>query len=131
MAEEDAGVPMNENVTTDAVVAPTDIKKQRASRRSKVALEGLAAQKAAAKTRKSLGKESATTGARFSKASAAETNMARLQNEGGGTSVENGEERDDLVQLEEENRQLRTSLADKLRAENASLRKRLGDEIDM
>lgn len=32
----------------------------------------------------------------------------------------------DLIQLEEENKKLRKSLADKLRAENADLRKRLG-----
>jgi hypothetical protein len=130
MAEEDAGVPMSENLTTDAAVAPTEIKKQRAPRRSKAVLEGLAAQKAAAKARKSPGKKSATKGARYGKA-AAETKMAGMQNEDAETSVENGEERDNLVQLEEENSQLRRSLADKLRAENASLRKRLGDEIDM
>jgi hypothetical protein len=131
MAEEDAGIPKNEDVTTDAAVAPTDIKKQRAPRRSKAVLEGLAAQKAAAKARKSVGKKSAATGARNGKAAAAETSMARMRNEDAGTSAENVEVRDDLVQLEEENRQLRKSLADKLRAENASLRKRLGHEIDM
>ncbi|PDT41633.1 transcriptional regulator, partial [Sinorhizobium fredii] len=32
----------------------------------------------------------------------------------------------DLVQLEEENQRLRKRLAEKLRAENAELRKRLG-----
>jgi hypothetical protein len=32
----------------------------------------------------------------------------------------------DLIQLEEENKSLRRNLADKLRAENADLRKRLG-----
>ncbi|AHK47191.1 putative SyrB-like regulator (plasmid) [Ensifer adhaerens OV14] len=32
----------------------------------------------------------------------------------------------DLIQLEEENKRLRKTLADKLRAENADLRKRLG-----
>ncbi|MBB3979756.1 cell division protein ZapA (FtsZ GTPase activity inhibitor) [Rhizobium azooxidifex] len=32
----------------------------------------------------------------------------------------------DLLQLEEENRNLRKQLAEKLRAENADLRKRLG-----
>ncbi|WP_331375622.1 transposase [Sinorhizobium chiapasense] len=37
-----------------------------------------------------------------------------------------GDELADLVQLEEENQRLRTLLADKLRAENAELRKRLG-----
>ncbi|QFI68712.1 hypothetical protein EKH55_3838 [Sinorhizobium alkalisoli] len=37
-----------------------------------------------------------------------------------------GDELADLVQLEEENRRLRKLLAEKLRAENAELRKRLG-----
>jgi hypothetical protein len=32
----------------------------------------------------------------------------------------------DLIQLEEENKRLRAALAEKLRAENADLRKRLG-----
>jgi hypothetical protein len=32
----------------------------------------------------------------------------------------------DLLQLEEENKQLRKTLAEKLRTENADLRKRLG-----
>ncbi|WP_341538104.1 transposase, partial [Sinorhizobium medicae] len=37
-----------------------------------------------------------------------------------------GDELADLVQLEEENQRLRKRLAEKLRAENAELRKRLG-----
>lgn len=37
-----------------------------------------------------------------------------------------GEELADLVRLEEENQRLRKLLAEKLRAENADLRKRLG-----
>lgn len=39
-----------------------------------------------------------------------------------------GDELADLVQLEEENQRLRKRLAEKLRAENAELRKRLGLE---
>ncbi|NTF59360.1 SyrB-like regulator [Agrobacterium rhizogenes] len=43
-----------------------------------------------------------------------------------GTSVPAIDEIADLIQLEEENKRLRKTLADKLRAENADLRKRLG-----
>jgi putative transposase len=39
-----------------------------------------------------------------------------------------GDELADLVQLEKENQRLRKILAEKLRAENAELRKRLGLE---
>lgn len=42
------------------------------------------------------------------------------------TSVTASDEMADLLQLEEENKRLRQSLAEKLRAENADLRKRLG-----
>lgn len=42
------------------------------------------------------------------------------------TSVSAIDEMADLVQLEEENKRLRKTLAEKLRAENAELRKRLG-----
>ena len=37
-----------------------------------------------------------------------------------------GDEMEDLLQLEQENQRLRKLLAEKLRAENADLRKRLG-----
>jgi hypothetical protein len=40
--------------------------------------------------------------------------------------VEYGDDIADLIKLEEENKQLRQELSDKLRAENADLRKRLG-----
>jgi hypothetical protein len=43
-----------------------------------------------------------------------------------GASVPAIDEIADLIQLEEENKRLRKTLADKLRAENADLRKRLG-----
>jgi hypothetical protein len=42
------------------------------------------------------------------------------------TPVSAIDEMADLIQLEEENKSLRRNLADKLRAENADLRKRLG-----
>lgn len=44
------------------------------------------------------------------------------------TPVTAMDEMADLIQLEEENKRLRKTLADKLRAENADLRKRLGLE---
>lgn len=41
-------------------------------------------------------------------------------------SASDGDEFADLIQLEEENKRLRKALSDKLRAENADLRKKLG-----
>lgn len=43
-----------------------------------------------------------------------------------GSPASASDEMTELLQLEEENRRLRTTLAEKLRAENADLRKRLG-----
>lgn len=43
-----------------------------------------------------------------------------------GQSLSSGDELADLVRLEEENKKLRKRLAEKLRAENAELRRRLG-----
>ena len=57
---------------------------------------------------------------------ATKTRTAKQTRQAAGTSAPAIDEIADLLQLEEENKRLRKTLADKLRAENADLLKRLG-----
>jgi len=141
MADEN-NMDSNTDVTaTDAAAVTPQPKKQRAPRQPKRATDmmgGITAEKSPRGRKKRA--ESAGT----APLSSAEKPAAGKRNAKGVTKGEERKKRTkrgeqpvdmpvaaidemtDLIQLEEENRNLRKALAEKLRAENADLRKRLG-----
>jgi hypothetical protein len=118
MADENDASPTSETLTTDAPAVVPIIKKQRAPRRSKAAIEAAFSAASAATTMKATKK----TGSRGTRKAGA-VGQAKAP---ATTSLNAADEMADLIQLEEENKQLRKTLSEKLRAENADLRKRLG-----
>jgi putative transposase len=140
MADENNTGATSEVLATNAPADVPVVKKQRAPRRSKAAMEAASTASPATTTVKSP-KVRAKRGAKVEATSAAvETpNAANVAIKGprkakatgqskapATKSVAAADEMADLIQLEEENKRLRKALADKLRAENADLRKRLG-----
>jgi putative transposase len=125
---------------TDVVAsqAPTEAptpKKQRAPRRSKAEIEAAAAakppkirQKRTAQAEVVPMSTAATVPAATKKTVAKGPASAKLLSEPAASTapITASDEMADLLQLEEENKKLRQALAEKLRAENADLRKRLG-----
>ncbi len=144
---------MAEESNTDAIVGvtatngqteKTAVKKQRAPRRTKAAAEPatVASEETTSKpakvTRRKRGEKAASTTAEPAKTRgrpATRTTTAKPAGRGkaaapvsrkpkaSNTAID---EIADLIQLEDENKKLRKTLADKLRKENADLRKRLG-----
>lgn len=138
MADENSISPTTEIAATDAAIKAPAPKKQRAPRRRKAAAEEtvIASPAKAEKLPQSRRKRGEQ---------AAEAKQVPAQIVGKGTRNSAGpkktpkqaaqtakapasaaDEMADLIQLEQENKRLRKTLADKLRAENADLRKRLG-----
>ena len=95
-------------VTSSPVAEP---KGRRGGRRKTVAVEPVAASSEAKAKGKGRGRAKAPSAPKASKTV---------------VTFSQSDELADLLQLEEENRQLRKTLAEKLRAENADLRKRIG-----
>ncbi|WEJ14063.1 transposase [Sinorhizobium prairiense] len=151
MADESNAAPVAVAGATDAEVKAPTAKKQRSPRRPKAAAEPVPAQsKAPAAKRRGYSEqekgeklkliETQVTGGSTLKdaiKSAGISEQTYYQWKGAAKPVEKkgtkgtkpipaGDELADLVQLEEENQRLRKKLAEKLRAENAELRKRLG-----
>ncbi|WP_412065903.1 transcriptional regulator [Rhizobium sp. SYY.PMSO] len=137
MADETTEGVNTENLNAEAATTVTEPKKQRAARSPKPATIAAAADEAAAgepataaagkprKQRRLSKGKSATTEAKPAKK--APTPRASAAPAAAGVApVTAADEMADLLQLEEENRALRKQLAEKLRAENADLRKRLG-----
>lgn len=138
MAEENDGIaPVGEAVKTDAEVK-TEVK-QRAPRRQKTAAEVTSAASetvteaspvaipatADRKSRRGRSKSSdakAIVGKGGLKGAALKQRVGRTAK----SSAPAIDELEDLIQLEEENKRLRKTLAEKLRQENSDLRKRLG-----
>ena len=146
-------MPVENNTGLIAAIAETDtpvtaptIKKQRAPRRQKQAVEPVRATSKAT-TAKSpavnpakrdkqdrTGKlkrveaqvKDATSTPKDATKSTGRQKAAKPVEQTAKTRVSAIDEMADLVQLEEENKRLRKTLAEKLRAENAELRKRLG-----
>ncbi|MGV1760498.1 SyrB-like regulator [Rhizobium sp. A22-96] len=136
----------NNTGATSVVLAPVAaeplvVKKQRAPRRSKTEIEAARSASAAAvkspKVRAPRATkveaapvavaEPAVKVAKKTRAKAAvKTKVASPAKAPAKAPVTAADEMADLLQLEEENKQLRKALAEKLRAENADLRKRLG-----
>ncbi|MGO6819229.1 hypothetical protein [Rhizobium brockwellii] len=114
------------------------IKKQRAPRRSKAEIvadkaassvqtaKGSSRKRGVATAEKLPVAEAPVTGRRGRQIKAKVMPEAKSGRAGPEAPAPASNEFADLIQLEEENKQLRKALADKLRAENADLRKRLG-----
>jgi hypothetical protein len=129
---------------TDATAKVPAPKKQRAPRRQKAAAEATVAASLAKTAKLPRGRRKRDEQAGGAKLTAEETQVndkstAKAAVKGSGRKrapkqteqtakapVAAMDEMADLIQLEEENKRLRKTLADKLRAENADLRKRLG-----
>jgi hypothetical protein len=121
-----------------AMEAPTEVpvsKKQRAPRRSKAEIDAAATakspkvrQKRAAQAEVTSASAQATVSAATKKSVAKGPARARPVSQAAAPTgpVTASDEMADLLQLEEDNKKLRQALAEKLRAENADLRKRLG-----
>lgn len=132
----------DENITgAGAEAAPADAtvvapKKQRAPRRAKAApvAKAASAPAEAASDAKPRGRRAAKAGRPAAvakdKPAAAKTKAVAAAAKPGRKSAKPAasakDEVNDLVQLEQENKRLRQALAEKLRAENADLRKRIG-----
>ncbi|NTF53049.1 SyrB-like regulator [Agrobacterium rhizogenes] len=144
MADENDAGSIIAAVEADAAAKTPVAKKQRAPRRQKAIAEATVAPstvKAAkvARGRRKLGEQGGETTPTPVEALATNQRKTRAPNKGprknsatkqagqaAEASVPEIDEFADLIQLEEENKRLRKTLADKLRAENADLRKRLG-----
>jgi hypothetical protein len=148
MADSDAGVISNE-LDNAAPITPPEAKKQRAPRGSKLAAKALLA--ASNGSAEKSGKTKAVRQKRGAKADAppaaveasdVSSTIAKAGARGKRNAKElsalpvsaadaiqtAGDEMADLILLEQENQRLRRALAGKLRAENADLRKRLGQD---
>lgn len=140
MADESDAGSIAEAVETDAPAKTPAEKKQRAPRRQKAAVEAttvastveaVRSPKGRRKRGEQAGEAKPTPVAKQRKTrgpnkAATKTRTAKQTGQAAGTSAPAIDEIADLIQLEEENKRLRKTLADKLRAENADLRKRLG-----
>ncbi|MBY5828591.1 MULTISPECIES: SyrB-like regulator [Rhizobium] len=144
MADEDNAGAVLEGAETNTPVKAPAVKKQRARRVKKPALEATAAPSIATTEKVKRGRRKRSeqtddvTVATAAPAAAGKRGAKAVpQVQKGGTRVKRArpsvetptsaiDEMAELLMLEEENKKLRKSLADKLRGENADLRKRLG-----
>lgn len=141
MADENNTGSITDVVKTDSPATIPAAKKQRASRRPKAVAEATGATSIAkaptgrrkrgehAGDVKPKSAETQVTGKSAAKGvikGAGRKRVVKQPEQTATTPVSAADEMADLVQLEEENKRLRETLADKLRAENADLRKRLG-----
>ena len=134
MPDENNTEDMNETSATIAAEDVPKVKKTRQARKPKVATvttssdDTAASEKPVKKTRAKRG--SKTVVAKPAKATArtpvVSTVASDTLTETAASVVEFDDGFADLIKLEEENRSLRKQLSEKLRAENADLRKRLG-----
>ncbi|GEC35882.1 transposase [Sinorhizobium fredii] len=149
MADESNAGPVAAAVATDTEVKAPTAKKQRSPRPQKAASEPAQAKTPAAK-RRGYSDEEKSERLKLIATQVSEGNTLKDAIKSAGISEQTyyhwkgaakpveqkgtkstkplpaGDELADLVQLEEENQRLRKRLAEKLRAENAELRKRLG-----
>ena len=144
MADENNTGSIADVVVTDAPAKTPALKKQRAARRPKAVAEATVAAPLAKTAKVPRGRRKRGEPAVDAKPALVETPVAakstakdvvkgtrrkrtaRQTGQTVATPVPVIDEMADLIQLEEENKRLRKTLADKLRAENADLRKRLG-----
>ncbi len=125
MADENAVVSDTESADTKTVAAP---KKTRAPRQAKATTAPAAKAdpvkrgKRTAKAPVETASKAADTTKKTPKAAQSKPAPAKTVS----TPTSTGDDFADLMQLEDENKQLRKALADKLRGENADLKKKLG-----
>ncbi|WFR97852.1 SyrB-like regulator [Rhizobium tumorigenes] len=127
--ESETGVP-GEVAEMEAQQEVPVTKKQRAPRRSKAEIEAATARSPKVRQKRTpraepIAADGEKPGLGASKKTAVKAKPITVPATP-ATSVAASDEMADLIQLEEENQRLRHALADKLRAENADLRKRLG-----
>ncbi len=136
MADETSMSPAADTPSVEAPAAPKE-KKTRALRKPKAASEAVVAASVSAPVKKTRGpgkKKSVASEAPVAKAPAASKKPAAIAN---AEPAKRGPRKVDatlapidgfseLLKLEEENQKLRKALSEKLRAENAELRKKLG-----
>ena len=130
MVEDENTSNGTENQVVEAPVEIAEPKKKRAPRRSPAEMAAAATAKSQKATGKTSAKAKAVTPAMdlpiaAYKKPVAKTTGAR-PSQAPTTLSTAADEMADLVKLEEENRTLRGQLSEKLRAENADLRRRLG-----
>ncbi|WFU91416.1 hypothetical protein QA644_24985 (plasmid) [Rhizobium sp. CC1099] len=143
MAEETTAAAVTEAPATDSVATPP-VKKQRAPRRPKGVAEASATSSPAASAKPGRGRRKQTEitveatpnaekkrGGRPAKSAAASVKASKPQPASQTPKVQAvdaipAESIAELLELEAENQRLRQALSDKLRVENADLRKRLG-----
>jgi putative transposase len=129
-------------VTTDKPAEMPVAKKQRAPRRSKAEIEAtLSGSKSAATVKSPIIRKKRAAQAQAAPVVVETPDTGKITTKGRGKNTGNGkpasqgvataaisatDEMADLIQLEAENKRLRLALAEKLRVENADLRKRLG-----
>jgi len=133
MADETINLNTAGDVVTETPAAVAPAKKTRAPRGSKktaqpVSLMPTAATEKPAKKTRAKKIAAATTEAPAAEVKERATRQPRAKAAAPGTAVSTPalDDISDLLTLEEENKQLRKQLSEKLRAENADLRKRLG-----
>jgi len=131
MADETTTENAGADTATEALTATPAIKKTRAPRRPKTA-EVAPVEATAASVKKTRAKRGSKLVAAKAGKSIADPKKATLAPRPQTVapdavgSVDTIDDIADLITLEEENKQLRKQLSEKLRAENADLRKRLG-----
>lgn len=137
MADETTAVGDGVAATVDAVSTMEAPKKRRAPRRMKAAPETAGAETAAKagkgvkERKKRVAKATVTTAVNADKPVVVSVRKARAAAKPADVAstvapASAADEMAELLRLEEENKRLRQTLAEKLRAENADLRKRLG-----
>jgi hypothetical protein len=132
MADELSTPPASDAVGTDTVAKTLAVKKTRAPRRPKAVAEAVTSEAVAAPKGRRGGRRKAEVAEATAPAEAkgkgrgpAKANAAPKTSKP-AAPVSLSDDLADLLQLEEENKRLRKTLAEKLRAENADLRKRIG-----
>jgi len=139
MADDTNIPPAAEIASADAASKPKE-KKTRAPRKPKVSVEAVSETSVSAPVKRTRGpgKKSAVAAApskvaptakasaATKKATAAKPEPAKPASRQAQASSHDTDGFSDLLKLEEENRKLRKALSEKLRAENADLRKKLG-----
>lgn len=131
MADENIAGPSIKVEDADALAKTPTPKKQRAPRRQKASAETTVVSSPVTRDRRKSREQSeeakpTPAGTHLGDKNSRRKRMPRPTEQAVQATVPATDEMADLIQLQEENKRLRKTLADKLRAENADLRKRLG-----
>ena len=127
MADE-LSTPPSTEAGTDSIAKTPAVKKTRAPRRPKAVIEAAKSEMVAAPKGRRGGRRKVDAEALTTPASTPRKvrGPAKAKASTAAVAASGSDGLADLLQLEEENARLRKTLAEKLRAENADLRKRIG-----